>query len=167
MGIEAGRKVEDEKRGSAVAKVVDAVPTEHWPALKLWAERLLALREKDIPRLQKMREALSLTRDSQVVWPAIKIVAAKAKQIGWDDRSSKARIGLGAAAVGAAVFGSKSAGIAALGTAIGVPLWVVLGAGASFAAGIVEEISRRSKLSKDASYTVTIDAVRVEDKPKG
>lgn len=151
---------------TAVVTVVDAVPAEHWPALQLWAQRLLALRERDVSRLQKMREALRLTRDSKVVWPAVKIAASKAKQIGWDDRSPKARIGLGAAAIGAAVFGGKSAGIAALGTAVGVPLWVVLGAGASFAAGIVEEISRRSKRSDDASYSVTIDAVRRDDGSK-
>lgn len=166
MKNERGQGAEASPARTAVVTVVEAVPAEHWPALQLWAQRLLALRERDIPRLQKMREALTLTRDSKVVWPAVKIAASKAKRIGWDDRSPKARIGLGAAAVGVAVFGSKSAGIAALGTAVGVPLWVVLGGGAAFAAGIVEEITRRSKRPAETSYSVTIEARRLDDEPK-
>ena len=47
--------------------------------------------------------------------------------------------------MGIALFGSQSAGIAALGTAIGVPLWVVLGAGAAFANSLIEELKRRGK----------------------
>ena len=79
----------------------------------------------------------------------MKIAALKIKEAGWDNRSATARFGLGGAAVGLALFGSQGAGIAALGTAIGVPLWVVLGGGAAFANWLVEELSRRPKAEEE------------------
>jgi hypothetical protein len=54
-----------------------------------------------------------------------------------------AKLGLSTAAVGVAIFGGQGAGIAALGTAIGVPLWAVLGSGAAFADVIIEEFGRK------------------------
>lgn len=147
------------KQRQMAVTVVEAVPDEHRPALKLWVEKLLQLRHADLTRFQKAKAAIAVTHASRVIWPAIKIAASKMKQIGWDDRSLKARVGMGAAAVGAAVFGGKAAGIAALGTAIGVPLWIVFGAGASFAAGIIEEITRRKPAEPKTTYTV-IDADR-------
>ena len=46
-------------------------------------------------------------------------------------------------ALGIAAFGAQGAGVAALGTAIGVPLWVISGAGASLAGVLLEELKRR------------------------
>jgi hypothetical protein len=57
--------------------------------------------------------------------------------------------------------GGQGAGVAALGTAVGVPLWVVFGAGATFLGVLYEEITRK-KPNKSTSYQV-IDAER-EDK---
>ena len=57
-----------------------------------------------------------------------------------------------------ALFGGQGAGIAALGAAIGVPLWVVFGAGAAFAGVLYEEITGKRSSTK-TTYTV-IDAER-------
>ncbi|WP_156412043.1 hypothetical protein [Bosea sp. Root483D1] len=141
-----------------VAQTAD--PTD-LDAIGVWARKLLEIQSSPLTKIEKAKAAVSLTASSKVVWPAAKMVAKQAKRIGWDDRSKTARLGLGGAAIGAAVFGGKSAGVAALGTAIGVPLWVVLGAGASFANALIEEITRRKSEIQHATYTV-VDAKRIE-----
>jgi len=44
---------------------------------------------------------------------------------------------------------SGSAGLAAFGTAISVPLWIVLGAGGAFAGMIIDEVAKSSHRSDD------------------
>jgi hypothetical protein len=140
-------------------KILEETPPSELGALQNWVEGLLDIRERDISRFQKAKESINLTRNSKIVWRVCKIIAKKAKKIIWDDSSKTARWGMTGAAVGVAVFGGKSAGFAALGTAIGVPLWVVLGAGASFAGVFIDEIKRR-RAAVDGSPTYTIiDAV--------
>ncbi len=73
-------------------------------------------------------------------------MTGKTKRLTWDERGLKSRLGLSGAAAGLVIFGGQGAGIAALGTAIAVPLWVVLGAGATFAGFLYEELTR----SKDS-----------------
>lgn len=87
--------------------------------------------------------ALRMTASEKVVWPIAKTIAAEVKRVVWEDRGLPARIGAGAAAIGAVVLGGQSAGIAALGTAVGVPLWIVLGAGGAFAGVLIEELTKR------------------------
>jgi hypothetical protein len=151
---------QNSQRQVAVFVAQAAEPTD-LDAISVWARKLLEIRSSPLTKLEKAKAAVSLTASSKVVWPVAKIVAKEAKRIGWDDRSKTARLGLGGAAIGAAVFGGKSAGIAALGTAIGVPLWVVLGAGASFANVLIEEVTRRKATPDGATYTV-IEAERVD-----
>ena len=110
-------------------------------ALRGWIEQLLVLRASDLSRRAKAKRALALTAESKVVWPTVKAVSREVKRHAWDDRSRAARMGLGGAAVAGAVFGGQSAGLAALGTAIAVPLWVVFGAGATFFGVLYEEIT--------------------------
>ncbi len=112
-------------------------------ALAAWATQLLEIRTSTISPTQKARQAIVLTSKAAIIWPAAKILSRELKRLGWDDRSWAARLGFGGAALGLAVFGGQGAGIAALGTAIGVPLWVVLGSGAAFAGVLVEEFSRK------------------------
>lgn len=107
-----------------------------------WASRLLEIRESAVPALRKARLAVASTARAKVILPIVRRLAGALKDAIWQDRSWSARLGLGAAAITAATFGSKGAGIAALGTAVGLPLWMVLGAGGSFAGMIVDELSR-------------------------
>ncbi|MCI9882009.1 MULTISPECIES: hypothetical protein [Methylobacterium] len=139
--------MEDEsksQRSLAVFIADKATPIER-NALSTWAERLLSIRAGDGSSTLKARKALALTFASKAVWPVVKIIGRQTKRVTWDDRSTTARFGLGGAIAGAVLFGGQSAGIAALGTAVGVPLWVVLGAGASFANVLREELSRKGK----------------------
>ena len=130
----------DKQRQIAVMIVSSANAAEK-EALRIWIERLLALKASNLPTAQKAKRAITLTAESKVVVPSVKIIARETKRLAWDERGLKGRLGLGGAAIGAAMFGGQGAGIAALGTAIGVPLWVVFGAGAAFAGVLYEEIT--------------------------
>lgn len=80
-----------------------------------------------------MRLALRATFASKATWPILKALAKSLK--GAAVVASGNRFGrVGLVAVGAvAVFGGQGAGIAALGGAIGLPLWIVVGSGYAFA----------------------------------
>ncbi len=147
-----------EKQKQLAVKIAASATAEEKEALRIWIERLLALKATTLPAAQKAKQAVSLTASSKIVLPTVKIIARETKRLAWDERGLKGRLGLGGAAVGVALFGGQGAGIAALGTAIGVPLWVVFGAGAAFAGVLYEEITG-TRPSTKTTYTV-IDAER-------
>jgi hypothetical protein len=105
-----------------------------------WARGLLALRGSPAPVLERAREALRLTRDGGVVVSVLRSSGRGIVRVAWRDRTWAARFAFGGMAVAAAAYGGKSAGIAALGTAVGVPLWVVFGAGGAFAGMLADEL---------------------------
>lgn len=132
---------------------------------------LLQIRNSKLTAMQKARQAILLTKRSEVVWPMAKMLYTEAKRLGWDERSKKSRAGLAVGAATLALVGGQGAGIAALGTAIGLPLWIVLGAGAYFATGVVEDIVSRMPQSKrphlkDGTYEI-IDVEATETKEHG
>lgn len=149
---------EDNQRQLAVYVTETATESER-EALLNWANELLKIRDKNLPARSKAVEAVHLTARSKVIWPAAKMMAKEVKRHAWDERGIKSRFGLGGAAIGILAFGGQGAGIAALGTAIGVPLWVVLGAGATFAGMLVEELQKKETKKPTTSYSV-IDADR-------
>ena len=109
-------------------------------ALIDWAARLLEIRASDLPPLNKARTALDATYRAEVVVPILAGAGGALKDLVWDDRSWGARLGLGATAVTAAALGGQGAGVAALGGAVAIPLWIVLGAGAEFAGALIRQL---------------------------
>jgi hypothetical protein len=152
----------EKQRALAVRIASQANPAEK-EALSRWIEHLLEIKASNLPALQKAKQAISLTASDGVVLPAVKIIAREIKRLGWDDRSVPARLGLGVAAVGLAYFRGQGAGIVALGGGVGVPLWVVFGAGATFL-GVLYEVITGTKPNKITSYQV-IDAKLIPDSP--
>ena len=138
--------------------LVQSASAEEQEALRIWATGLLQIRSKNLPVFKKAAAALRLTRESSVVLPFVKRATQKLKRVGWDERSWKARLGLGAIVATSAIFGGAKAGIAAFGSAIGVPLWIVFGAGAAFAGAILDEVA--SKTEKTQTTHMEIDADR-------
>jgi hypothetical protein len=137
-------------------------------ALGVWAQELLAIRASSAPASTKTKQAIAATIKAKTVWPLMKIAGKHLKEIGWSNRTGTQRALLGGVATGVALFGSQTAGIAALGGAVAVPLWIVFGAGAMFANYLVRELAAyATKGSADISYSV-LDAERVdgEDRPK-
>lgn len=149
---------ESNSQRQLAAKIAASANTEEKEAMRLWIDRLLVVRASELSNLQKAKLALAVTSESKVVLPTVKIIGREAKRLAWDERSIKARFGIGGTVLAAAVFGGEGAGIAALGTAVGVPLWVIFGAGATFLGVLYEEITGK-KVDSKTTYTV-IDAER-------
>tara|TARA_R110002096_G_scaffold64920_1_gene158002 strand:- start:1534 stop:2037 length:504 start_codon:yes stop_codon:yes gene_type:complete len=130
-------------------------------ALLTWSKQLLEIRDRPVSNIQKGKQALQLTLESKVIWPTAKIIGREIKRLAWDDRGTKGRLSLAGITIGLTVFGGQGAGIAALGTAVGVPLWVVLGAGGAFAGMLIDEL----KVSSIApGKSTTIEAKKVDSK---
>jgi hypothetical protein len=149
----------DQKR---IARVIaTSASASEKEALRLWIEKLLALiGDPGLSTTEKAKHALRVTSASRIVLPSLKLAARELKRVTWDDRGLKSRMGIGSAAAAIALFGGQGAGIAALGTAIGVPLWVVFGAGGAFLGLLYEELTGR-KPPPPTTYTV-IDAEKVK-----
>jgi hypothetical protein len=129
-----------------------------------WLESLLAIKHSNLGAMKKGKQALEVTAGSKVIFPILKTIALEtglsqfdAKDIKfsslgdvrkylqkvWADRSLPAKMGISVGTLALIFFGSQGAGIAALGSAIAVPLWIVFGAGATFATVLYEEIKRK------------------------
>ncbi|MGO6740062.1 hypothetical protein ACC732_34930 [Rhizobium ruizarguesonis] len=129
-------------------------------ALRDWARLLIDLKDEKISATAKARQAISLTASSKVIMPAMKIISAQAKKHGWDNRTSTQRLGIAAAAGAFTLFPGANAGIAALGGAVGVPLWMVFGGGSMFLKVLYDELMKRpDEQASEVSYKV-IDAER-------
>ncbi|MGO8189490.1 hypothetical protein [Rhizobium leguminosarum] len=127
-------------------------------ALRDWARLLIDLKYENISTAAKARKAISLTASSKVILPAMKIISAQAKKHGWDNRTSTQRLGIAAATGAVALFPGANAGIAALGGAVGVPLWMVFGGGSMFLKVLYDELTKGTdEQDSEASYKV-IDA---------
>lgn len=109
-----------------------------------WAEQLVAIRDSNLSPMEKAKASISATVESKAIWQFLNVIGRELKRLGWDERGFAARIGLSAAALALLIPGKGAAGIAALGGAIGVPLWVVFGAGGAFVGVIIQEIKKQT-----------------------
>ena len=134
-----------------VHDIVDDANLEQQQALLEWGKDLLAIRHSDDLVVAKVKAAITATAQRKVIWPIVRVVLHRLKRLGWDERSWKARLGIGTAIATVAVFGGQGAGIAALGTAIGVPLWIVFGAGGTFAGLLIDELEEAIRKSRDGT----------------
>ncbi|MBY3179305.1 hypothetical protein HFO27_32695 [Rhizobium leguminosarum] len=138
--------------------IAESVTRTEADALRDWARLLIELKDEKMSAAAKARKAISLTASSRVILPAMKIISAQAKKHGWDNRTSTQRFGIAAAAGAFALFPGANAGIAALGGAVGVPLWAVFGGGSMFLKVLYDELTKRPEgQASGASYKV-IDA---------
>ncbi|QPC94795.1 hypothetical protein [Mesorhizobium sp. INR15] len=148
-----------------VVQIVKAATPEQTDALRTWALKLLEIRQSDLPARTKAKQAVGATMHGKVVGPILKTALGRAKSFGWDNRTIAQRLGIGGAAVGLAVFGGQSAGIAALGMGVGVPLWAVLGAGSMFATYLYEELTEVPPTAKSGATYRVIDAEKEDGSP--
>ncbi|MDX6804913.1 hypothetical protein [Terrihabitans rhizophilus] len=125
-------------------------------ALNAWVSRLLQVRASSGNPAVKAKDALAATMDRHLLWPALRTIAREIRRLGWDERGAAARVGLLGAAAAIALSGSGAVSIAALGTTVGVPLWIVFGGrGGTFAKALQEELELRgAPLSGGATYKV-------------
>lgn len=145
--------------------VVTSSSLEQKAALVPWLEALLAIKTSNSSVVEKARRAFAVTADSKVILPILQLIAkelrlelldAKKLKVSsvnsvlmslkdlWSKQSLPAKLGISASALAMAIFGSQGAGIAALGTAIGVPLWIVFGAGGAWAGVVLEQLKTKN-----------------------
>jgi hypothetical protein len=144
-------------------RIAESASLTEREALKLWVKGLLDIRSADVSRLTKAKRALSITITNKVLWPIIKLISREMKRYGWDNRNTSTRFGLTGAAVGLVLFGGQTAGIAALGGAVGVPLWIAISSGALFAHTLYSELIGKSPQPSPPKTTYkVIDAEKDE-----
>ena len=135
----------DEKKEelNRIAKnIVASADEDQLIAITAWAHEMIRIRSIDVPKLQKVKLAVAATTDKNALGPLIRIAWLELKRVGWTERGLPARMAIGAAAASLTLTG-QGAGIAALGGAIGVPLFVVFGAGGALAGVIIEEAVKK------------------------
>lgn len=142
----------------AVTLVKSASDVER-DSLVLWLETLLRIRSSDQTAFEKAKATLLATRVHKILWPLLKVISSEIKKNLWDKRSTKSRMGIIGVSSAIVLFGGQSAGVAALGGAIGVPLWIVFGAGATFAGFILEEIKRNRSKQPDGAIVVDYEVI--------
>lgn len=160
----------DEKQQSQQALVttfVSEIEDADRQQLLAWAQQLVEIRNSNLPAVAKASRALEASAKKEVVSATAKALYRRlepymeeVKRHGWDERGVAGRFTIGGVVLGATVFGGQGAGLAALGSAIGLPLWLVLGAGGALLGTLVEELSRSGPIKGE--YTI-IDAERIED----
>ncbi|KAB8189290.1 hypothetical protein FKV24_009405 [Lysobacter maris] len=122
--------------------IVTATKPEDLDALRFWAQKMLDIRASNFSAFEKSKRAIAASIDKKVLAPILNVVWREMKRVGWEERSLPAKMAMSAAAAALTLSG-QGAGIAALGGAIGVPLFVVFGAGGALAGVIIEEIRRK------------------------
>lgn len=155
----------DSTRARKLARVIFDNSTEVERAeVVAWLQKLREISVMNCTVGAKTKLAIVETAQRRIIWPIIKSIAFEIKRYGWDDRNLATRTAgfgvLTALTLGGAQAG---AGIVALGTAVGVPLWIVLGAGGAFVGVILQEIqnlaSQNVEQNKEISET---DAVKTQ-----
>ncbi len=111
-------------------------------ALMRFLEDLLRIRASDASSTEKLKQTANAMRGATKLWPVLREMGGILKQHAWNGRSSPTRWGMMGAAGALAVFGSQGMGIAAFGGAIGLPLWIVFGAGAALAKSMINNLRR-------------------------
>lgn len=183
------KEVENSSNRQLAVRVLSNADDVQKKALSDWAEGLLIIRNSNKSAVIKGRSALEFTAKSKILIPLLKIIAKEIKidqfdasnlkfenknamkqsiKSFWNNRSFPTKIGIGASSVALMLFGTQGAGIAAFGTAIGVPLWVVLGAGATFAGVLYEEATGRkfepTEIKQERKNSLRKTAKRVVEK---
>ena len=143
-------------------RIADGASGAERQALLEWAQQLLAISHSQAGALSKARQAFGATLTREVAWPVSKLLAAEIQRLAWNDRGLKSKWALSAAGAAAVAFGTQGAGIAALGGAIGVPLWLVFGAGGAFLAMLYQELQAKIG-SPSQAQSASVQAVDVID----
>ncbi|PRH86569.1 hypothetical protein C5L14_14640 [Labrys okinawensis] len=135
--------------------LVSNTTDEERAALLQWVSELKDIRESDQTRARKALAVFRTMRNAKIIWPRVVKAYAKLKEHGWDNRTGTTRAFLGASAVGIAVVGTQGAGLAALGTAIGLPLMLVFGVGGVALENIQRELQNEAARRKPANERPT------------
>ena len=137
------------KARTIAVNIVKATSETDRELLQRWGQSLLEIKRSDGSTFNKAKRTLQVSAKSDSLIPLVKLLAKETQRLGWEERGLPARIAIAAAIAALVTTGGSGAGIAALGGAIGVPLWIVFGAGGAFLGVLLEEL-RKSRLPSPA-----------------
>lgn len=126
-----------------VSETINQMTEAEREEVQRWVTRSLTVVEnKDLTKTEKLAE-LRRIKPTKAVLRILIALARVVKSKAWDNQSWARRLGLGGLAAGAVTFGTQGAGIAAFGTAVGVPLALLTGAGAALLGVVVDELKKK------------------------
>lgn len=105
-----------------------------------WLVELLEIRESHVSASLKFARAIRATVRRRTVVTILKTTGRPFVRLAWADRTWMARLAMLGVVVTSLVWRGHQAGIALLGTAVAVPLWVVFGSGAVVAGWMVDSL---------------------------
>jgi hypothetical protein len=151
---------EKQDRAAQLAEIISKGATEEQRiAIAEWLRALISIAEGDASPLDKTKQAVEETTQRRIIWPVVALLAAEIKRQAWDDRSLATRL-ISIGVFPALAFGGAAAASgAALGTAVGAPLWIVFGAGGAFAGALLNEMQKATSIR--APYAT--DSMSVEE----
>jgi hypothetical protein len=112
--------------------------------IRSWAESAIIIRNNhELTSKEKITAMGKITNKNKIILKFIKATAKLLKRHSWDERGWPARLALGGLTLGAAIGGSKAAGIATMGAGMGVKIYILTSAGGALLGTIVEELSKK------------------------
>lgn len=137
---------EDKQR--ILAKVLAALTDDEKRQLLEWSQRARNIQGNTALSLPQRLKQLQRLETSPLVFGVLRRLFRELKVKAWDERSWPVRLGVGGLALGTAVFGGQSIGIAAFGSAVGVSLALVSGMGGTFLGLLISHLEKETGKSE-------------------
>lgn len=143
-----------EKQITIFKNIINTSTKEEQTLFISWANSLIEIRNSDLTKTKKMKKAIKITYKSKVILSILTKITKKLKKAGWDERSWRARAGLGTVLITLITVGNATGGLAFFGGAVAVPMWVLFGGGATVLTVVIEEFLSKPTSHEETSYTV-------------
>lgn len=136
------------KNHKFISEAIRHLSPEDRKLVLVWSEEIKKIRDdQSLSKAQKVKKVYKV-KTSKVVIRFLKILFKTLKINLWDKRSWPFRLTVGGFALGVSVAGNEAAGIAALGSAIGIKLYLLTAAGGALLGTIIEEIKKETNEKK-------------------
>lgn len=129
----------------AIVRALRHLPPAEQHRLLEWSRGWGSIRYGALRGGKKAAAMLALTREHKAAWPLAKVMSLTLKVLVWDARSWTFRLGLGSLVATFILLGNTAASIVALGGGIGLPLWLLIGAGGILAGLLADRIQTQRR----------------------
>jgi len=112
--------------------------------LSQWADECQRIASSDVRQKEKFKKLFgTMKRYNKVLKPVFKLIWGSSKKVFWQDRSTSARVAI--LGVLGGIIAGGGVGLAICGTAVGIPLFLLTGAGGAFLGVLIEELTKRKR----------------------
>lgn len=110
-----------------------------------WAKKsLVVIENKQLTKIEKLK-ALKKIKTSRVVTIFVLTLIRLIKNKTWTNQTWARRFGFAGITLGTMIFGSQAAGVATMGSGVGVSLALISTVGATFVGVLIDELSKEAK----------------------